>query len=113
MESLLKVLSRGSRLGLPQANCLKLNLLDSGTHGALGKKQEHDSSHVFHKSTSRCEGDSRHVSKGELLRWSAWTPKGVSRGLSDIKGNKGTVGEKGRSFCGQLVAYVCKLCKTM
>lgn len=30
LESLLKLLSRGSRLGLSQANCLKLNLLDSG-----------------------------------------------------------------------------------
>lgn len=67
----MKVLSRGSRLGLPQANCLKLNLLDSGTCGALGKKQEHDRSHVFHKPTGGCEGGSRHVGKGELLRWSA------------------------------------------
>lgn len=53
----MKVLSRSSRLGLPQANCLKLNLLDSGTHEAQGKKQEHDRSHVFHKPTSCCEGD--------------------------------------------------------
>lgn len=53
------------------------------------------------------------MGKGELLKWFAWTLIGVSHGLSSKALNKGAVGEKGRSFCGQITVNVCTLCKTV
>lgn len=54
-------------------------------------------------STSGCEGGSRRV--GKVV---CWNSKRSFTG-SLIKGNKGAVGGKGRSFCGQIMVCACKL----